>query len=324
MTRFTTRVLDRFFTPRLPEPYAGPARRWLLWLLFAAVMAVFPGLAVVSALVGLGDVLAGRAVDPLGDYSLTSSVVSVIFSALPISMVWGSLRLTGDRLPRLGLMPRPMGLHASTFGWAFVWIFAFGGLLEYLAGFALSRVPDVDRFSAHVDVGTHVSFARLAAVGIPAAIGAGLVEEIVVLGFAYRVLERLGIRDGVIVAALTALRLSYHVYYGVTTVVLLPWAFVSVVFYRRYRVLWPLIVAHATWDTYAILSSDSTAAWLTGLAIILLAVTAAAVLALLRWRVARRRPLLTLAVPRPRPQWVPVRSPWPAGYAADGPPPGPR
>ena len=324
MTRFTTRVLDRFFTPRLPEPYAGPARRWLLWLLFAAVMAVFPGLAVVSALVGLGDVLAARPVDPLGDYSVTSSVVTVSFSALPIALVWGSLRLTGDRLPRLGLMPRPMGQHASTFGWALVWIFAFGSLLEHLVGLALSRVPDADRYSAHIDVGAHVSFARLAAVGIPAAISAGLVEEIVVLGFAYRVLERLGMRDGVIVAALTALRLSYHVYYGVRAVALLPWAFISVVFYRRYRVLWPLIAGHATWDTYVFLSAESTAAQLIGLAIILLAVTAAAVLAALRWRVARRRPLLTLAVPRPRPQWASVRSPWPAGDAAGGPPQRPR
>lgn len=303
MTALATRVLDRFFTPRMPEPYAGPARRWLLWLCLVAVMLVFPGLPFLSALVGLADVIAGRAVDPLGDYSASGAVLSVAFSALPIGMAWGALRLTGDRLVRIGLLAGPAAETARATYWAFVWIFSLGGVLEFGLGFVLSRIPYADRFSADVQVGTHVSFARLAAIGIPAAISAGLVEEIVVLAFAYRVLERLGWSDRRLVVVLVTLRLSYHLYYGISAVVLLPWAYLSVLFYRRYRRIWPLILGHAGWDTYAILSTASLPSQVVGLGLTVLLVLAAVVLAVRRWQRARRGPLLTLAIPRPRPQW---------------------
>ncbi len=313
MTRFATRVLDRFFTPRMPEPYAGPTRRWILLLVFCSVLLVFPGVAVLSALIGLGDVVAGRSVDPLGDYSLASSVVEVVFTALPIAMVWGGLRLTGDRFRRLGLLSRPRREIWSSVGWTFVWIFALGGLVEYAAGLLLRAVPQADRYSAQIAPAADVSFGRLALVGIPAAIGAGLAEEIVVLGFSYRVLERLGVGDRTILVLLVLLRLSYHVYYGVATVVLLPWAFLSVVYYRRYRLLWPLIIGHAVWDTFAILSSVSVAVQVSGLVLLALIVIAATVVAGRRWRAIRHGPLLTLAIPRPRPQWArPGRAPAPA------------
>lgn len=288
----------------MPEPYAGPTRPGLLWLLFALVMLVFPGLPFLGALIGLADVIAGRPVDPLGDYSVLGTVTDLLFSAVPVAMIWAFLRLTGDRLIRLGLLVRPAGETIRAAAWAFVWIFALGGVFEFTATLLLSGVPYADRFSAQLEVGQNVSFGRLVAVGVPAAIAAGLVEEIVVLGFAYRVLERLALPDSAIVWLLVILRLSYHLYYGVGTVVLLPWAYVSVVFYRRYRRLWPLIVGHAGWDTYAILTSASDATSVGGLAVIVLLVVAAVVVGVRRWRSARRGPLLTLEIPRPRPQWA--------------------
>lgn len=307
MTRFPTRVFDRFFSPRMPEPYAGPTQRWLLWLLLCAVLLVFPGIEFLSALVGLADVVAGRQVDPLGDYSVFTTVVAVVFSAVPIAMVWGFLRLAGDRMIRLGLLARPARETAAATWWTFVWIFAFGGVLEFGLGILLSFVPYADRYSAQLDLGGNVSLTRLAAVAIPTAISAGLVEEIVVLGFAYRMLERAGLSDRAILVLLVILRMSYHVYYGVGALVLLPWAFLSVIYYRRYRRLWPLIIGHALWDIYAIVSSTSAVAQVVGLGMTALLVAAAAVVATVRWLRVRHGPLLTLEIPRPRPQWTAPR-----------------
>ncbi len=288
----------------MPEPYAGPTQRWLLWLLFFAVLLAFPGIEFVSALVGLADVIAGRKVDPLGDYSVLETVITVVFSVGPIALAWGVLRLGGDRLIRLGLVARPARETAVATWWTFVWIFALGGLVEFGLGVLLSLIPRADRYSAHVQLGTHVSPARLALVAIPTAICAGLAEEILVLGFAYRMLERLGRPDRAILAVLVTLRMSYHLYYGVGALVLLPWAFLSVVYYRRYRRLWPLIIGHALWDVYAIVSAPWLTSQVVGLLVSGLLVAVAVVVAVLRWLRARRGPLLTLQIPRPRPQWT--------------------
>ena len=134
------------------------------------------------------------------------------------------------------------------------------------------------------------------------------------LGFAYRMLERLGLSDRAILAILVTLRISFHLYYGLSALVLLPWAFVSVIYYRRYRRLWPLIIGHAAWDIFAILTTASTKAENIGLLALLLISITAIVVAIVRWVRARRGPLLTLEIPRPRPLWtVPY-----AGVPADG------
>lgn len=305
MTRFFTRLFDRFFTPRMPEPYAGPTRRGVLWVVFAIVLLVFPGIEIISAIDGLARVIAGDAFDPLGDYSALSIVVVLFVSGVPIAMVWVAMRITGDRMVRLGLLARPGRETAGATWWTFVWIFALGGVLEFGLGWLLSLVPGAMRYTAQVELGDGVSFGQLAAVGIPAAVCAGFAEEIVVLGFAYRILERAGLSDRAILIILVALRMSYHVYYGVGALILLPWAFLSVVYYRRYRRLWPLIIGHALWDTFAILTSASPSAQLIGLLVAGLIVAAGTAVAIVRWRRVRRRPLLTLAIPRPRPQWRP-------------------
>ena len=303
MSRFVTRLFDLFFTPRFPEPYAGPAHRWLLWLSFVVVMLIFPGLAFLSALIGLADVIAGRPIDPLGDYSLATSAANVIFTALPIGLAWVFLRLSGDRLIRVGLVARPARETARATWWTFVWIFVLGSVFHITLGLLFSVIPYADRFSADVQIGSDVSFGQLAAVGIPAAICAGLLEEIVVLGFAYRILERLGLSDRAILAVLVALRMSFHLYYGLTALVLLPWAYLSVIYYRRYRRLWPLIIGHAVWDVYAILSSVSDWAALAGLLVTGLILLAVIIVAIVRWFEVRRGPLLTLQIPRPAPLW---------------------
>ena len=81
------------------------------------------------------------------------------------------------------------------------------------------------------------------------AVVAGVVEEIVVLGFVVPRLEQLGLRPLWVVVVAVAVRGSYHLYYGWGVLPLLVWATVSVIVYRRFRRLGPFIVVHALWDT---------------------------------------------------------------------------
>jgi membrane protease YdiL (CAAX protease family) len=92
-----------------------------------------------------------------------------------------------------------------------------------------------------------------AIVGVAMAVIAGVVEEIVVLGFLVRRLEQSGVRPvaGVVIAVLV--RISYHLYYGWGVLPILAWALASVLMYRRYRRLGPFIAVHALWDTGLIL-----------------------------------------------------------------------
>jgi membrane protease YdiL (CAAX protease family) len=90
-------------------------------------------------------------------------------------------------------------------------------------------------------------------VGIATALSAGVVEEIVVLGFLVRRLEQLGLRPALVVTLAVVVRISYHLYYGWGVLPILAWALASVLMYRRYRRLGPFIAVHALWDLGLIL-----------------------------------------------------------------------
>jgi len=90
-------------------------------------------------------------------------------------------------------------------------------------------------------------------VGIATAVTAGVVEEIVVLGFLVRRLEQRGLQPAAVVLVAVLVRISYHLYYGWGVLPILAWALASVLMYRRYRRLGPFIAVHALWDTGLIL-----------------------------------------------------------------------
>ena len=48
--------------------------------------------------------------------------------------------------------------------------------------------------------------------------------------------------------ALTAVRMSFHIYQGMPTTQHLPWAIVAVLVYMRFGRVWPMILAHIAWD----------------------------------------------------------------------------
>lgn len=303
MNRLAARALDGFFPPRMPEPYVSPTRRGLVLALLLVTLAFFPGISVLSALSAIPDIVAGRVVQPVGDLSLGVVVTQGVGTLPALLLVWAFCWATGDRMSRLGLQWRPGREAARDSGWAFLWVYVVTGAASVGINIVVSIIPLGRRFTANVEEGGTLSLGRVALAGIALAIMAGVVEEIVVLGFSYRCLERLGLSDRTILVLLILLRLSYHVYYGVAVLSLLPWAWLSVVYYRRYRRLWPVIVGHALWDTWAFLSGTSNLVGLLGILAMALVCLVLAVMALVRWNRASRGPMPPQTPYRPVPQW---------------------
>jgi len=92
-----------------------------------------------------------------------------------------------------------------------------------------------------------------AVIGVATALVAGVVEEIVVLGFLVRRLEQVGLKPVAVVVVAALVRISYHVYYGWGVLPIAAWAVASVLMYRRYRRLAPFIAVHGLWDVGLIL-----------------------------------------------------------------------
>lgn len=90
--------------------------------------------------------------------------------------------------------------------------------------------------------------AALTAAQVTAGIVAGIVEEIVVLGYLVRRLEQLGLRSSWVVVTAVLVRVSYHLYYGWNAVPIALWALASVLVYLRIRRLLPFILCHIAWD----------------------------------------------------------------------------
>jgi hypothetical protein len=90
--------------------------------------------------------------------------------------------------------------------------------------------------------------AAITAVQVVAGVAAGVVEEVVVLGFLVRRLEQLGLRPVWVVLIAVAVRVSYHLYYGWEAIAIAMWALASVLVYRWVRRLLPFILCHIAWD----------------------------------------------------------------------------
>ena len=90
--------------------------------------------------------------------------------------------------------------------------------------------------------------------GVAASVQAGIVEEIVVLGFVVVTLRQARRPLWEITLVALVLRGSYHIYYGPGVVGILLWAALFYWIYLRTQTLIPLIVTHSVWDAVGFLS----------------------------------------------------------------------
>ena len=285
-----------------------------IWL----VLAVFPLGAVLTALIVLAQHALGvpsqanHAPALLGDRPLANALVDLLQTltdVVPALLVAYLLTRSGGGLAAIGLdRSRPRADLAPTgklFLLAYVVPFlAIGPLLSLLGADGSGSDPNRPPAAA-------VFLIPLVA----SSVVAGVVEEFVVLGYLSHRLEQRGWTGPALLGVLVAVRLSYHLYYGVEVLGLLPWAVLSVILYRRRRRLLPFVLAHALWDTRSFssyyLSGGGTLLLLLGIAVLLLVL-------FLVGRAALNRPVLVLGTDGVA--W-PVMSPEP--MLPDGPTIGP-
>ncbi|HEX3794522.1 MAG TPA: CPBP family intramembrane glutamic endopeptidase [Acidimicrobiales bacterium] len=123
-----------------------------------------------------------------------------------------------------------------------IWIFVF--VVPQFIGIAIvkgAHLPTFGVASPPVPTG-------FVAVGVLRSLSAGVVEEIVVLGYLLRRLEQRGWSPTVVVLVAVLVRVSYHLYYGPGVIPIVLWATASVIMYRRVRRLLPFILCHFAWD----------------------------------------------------------------------------
>ncbi|MGO8877390.1 MAG: type II CAAX prenyl endopeptidase Rce1 family protein [Acidimicrobiales bacterium] len=245
--------------PPRPVPPAG-RRRLVVELLI--VLAVFPLPYVISALQALVAYLlgegAGKRIPVLFPGHMGAGFPFVLVEVL-LPLAAGALVLYLLSLPGGDGGPAAIGLDRQQ---------VRADLALLLPVFALcDLIPIVGGSLALHALGVHNP--SPATGGVPAyygvayvamAVVAGVVEELVVLGYLVRRLEQLGLRPLWVVVLAVAVRGSYHLYYGWGVLPLLLWATASVLLYRRYRRLAPFIVVHALWDSGIFLSGHFLAA----------------------------------------------------------------
>lgn len=124
-----------------------------------------------------------------------------------------------------------------------------GFWLSFLAGVEMVRVldlnpPGVLEAASEATLWHEVASAVLAGVG----------EELLVLALPVVLLRRYfghlsGAGPVVLFVGLVAMRMSYHLYYEAWAFAHLPWAIVITALYLKFGVVWPLILAHAGFNT---------------------------------------------------------------------------
>lgn len=170
--------------------------------------------------------------------------VGIAFGLAPVWLVTYLVRRSGEGPDSIGLrFDRPRADLVA--GVVLFGVVAVGGIVVYLAAVAL----EVNRFVVPVPPLGHwwtipVLVAR--------AVEAGLLEEIVVVGYLVTRLRQVGASDVSAIGASALLRGAYHLYQGwggflgnVAMGVLF-----ATVFTRRRRV-WPIVIAHVLLDVAA-------------------------------------------------------------------------
>jgi membrane protease YdiL (CAAX protease family) len=141
-------------------------------------------------------------------------------------------------------------------------------------------------------------------------LNAGVVEEVVVLGFVVTTIRQARRPLAEVVLMALVLRASYHIYYGVGVLGILIWGSVFIWLYLRTRSLLPIIAVHVGWDATVFMGQRWPVAIMFGLLIVLAMWIASPI----TWLVERwNRRLAASAEPV-----VATAPAWPGYYAPPG------
>jgi membrane protease YdiL (CAAX protease family) len=176
---------------------------------------------------------------------LSFQLADLVFGTMPVALVFYLIRRNGETLESFGLN-QPLGFGPDlALGAGLAVVVSAVGIGVYLGSVALH----VNRFVIPVPPLGHW---WTVPVLLLSAVQAGLLEEVIVVGYLIRRLEQLGTPGLVALAASALLRGSYHLYQGwggFAGNVALGLFFGAV--FLRWRRTWPLVIAHVLVDTLA-------------------------------------------------------------------------
>jgi hypothetical protein len=215
---------------------------WETWL----VLALFPLPATIAALAALASHLAAGFAAQSAVFIPNEPVLSAAFAMAVIAselsaaaMVLYLLVRSGEGITAIGL-----GGHRLRLDLALVMpVWLLVQLIPQGVGASVVRSLSLPTF--HVSSVGSPDYLLIALLG---ALVAGVLEEIVVLGYLVRRLEQRGWSVPWIVTVAVAIRVSYHLYYGPGVIPIVFWATASVLLYLRIRRLLPFIICHVAWD----------------------------------------------------------------------------
>ncbi|MBR7832306.1 CPBP family intramembrane metalloprotease [Actinospica durhamensis] len=159
----------------------------------------------------------------------------------------------GDPAPFAGV-PQPPQERSR--GWQFTraYFVSMAGVL----GFLISVIIYSNVTNQTTGAPDQGSSPWLVLVGLFVALAAGFGEEMLITGLVTNALEKAGMtgnRAWVIYLVAICLRIPFHLYYGWASLGVIIFTMVNIWVYRRWRLLWPIILAHATYDFFEYLGS---------------------------------------------------------------------
>lgn len=148
--------------------------------------------------------------------------------------------------PQLGYAPSRPAERGPGWQFARAFFLSMAGVL----GFLLAVVIYVNITGQTTGAPDQGHSLWMVPVGIVVALSAGFGEEVLITGMVVTALEQAGFgkRAWVIYLVAIALRVPFHLYYGWASLAVICFTVVNVWVYRRWRLLWPIVLAHAVYD----------------------------------------------------------------------------
>jgi hypothetical protein len=310
------RAVPAQLSPRVGVPTVV---RVLLGLVALGLTVWFLDISIAGAVHGLHDPASLDTVGQQRNGAIIASYLAIlVVSGLALAASWGVGGIRAGGFPR-GAAAAAGQLFTGTAALVYVPLVICTTLQVVLA--VAGDVPASHGIESSVGVGLVTS------------LGSGVSEEVFVVAVPIAVFDAFvrwrpnrlpWLPTAVTVTVLAAARLSYHVYYGWTALVLLPWAVLSVVVYLRTRAIAPLMICHVAYD--AVLQLPGGLGLLGVLALAVVAAVAGARL-VRRTRTAAASPMgahpmaaYPMAPSLPR---MPPEPPWGLSSAPPGPGRGP-
>ncbi|MCL2394827.1 MAG: CPBP family glutamic-type intramembrane protease [Acidimicrobiaceae bacterium] len=301
MTTDAPSVARKHWWSPQPPPDTPPTSTRRAYLEVLLVFAAFFGAGILAAGFSLGGTLPRTN----GGWGLfgPNAFDQVAQAGLAVALVVLLLRNRGMSRQAFGLdVPRqPDG------SWALGQILrvATWAVVALIAGSLVTSALATGKYDLPSHLGAPFLFYAAAS-----SLNAGVIEEVVVLGFVVATLRQARRPMWEVLVVAVVLRASYHVYYGPGVVGILIWGSVFVWLYLRTRSLLPIMAVHFAWDTTVFMSQRWPVAILFGLLIVFVMVIAAPI----TWLVERSNQRLATA-----PGLALAGAPaWPGYYAPPG------